>query len=261
MRIFSSDLGSVRIVREGTPDGQGWQAPRRRRDEGALEVEMASFKGKRMSFLVILLAASLFAACASGVSSRAVEGLDDLAVVVRVGAPPSAHLELEEPQAKALAAQVADRVSGLVPAYALEQSIHSSFVESSTAATRWRVADPLEVAGALGSLLTREETPRYERLRELGVDGVLEVRVGEWGVIAGQERSGGFLRMEARLIRLDRGSRVVWRGRAELDRLRDGGLEGVDVQSLLQEERAVERVVSDLAAAAGTRLAGLMGLE
>ncbi len=223
-----------------------------------------SARGKRLSMSVLVAGAFLVAtaSCGARAPMQRAGSVDRLAVIVRVkegatvrtGDLLASHDSTEDPVDDRLAAMI----DGLVSPYALEEWLRQAWVEALDRPVSWTMVPSLEVASALGALLAREEQPRYDALRSIGVDTVLEISVTDWGIQGRRDAVGGFLRMEARLIKLSRRERVVWRSRERVDRARGGFMPRNEAYRLLEDESALEALLADLMSAAGARLARVM---
>ncbi len=188
--------------------------------------------------------------------------VDHLAVIVRVHDEASIDVARAMPVdpegAERLESLLAERLQRMFPPYAFEESLRQAWVDALAKPARFEVVPSLQVASALGSLLAKEENPRYDRLSSIGVDAVLEINITDWGLRANSEHLGGVLRINARLIRLDRRERVVWRTRERINRVRAEVIRAEEAPVLLESDAALQDVLGDLLSYAGRRLARSM---
>lgn len=214
--------------------------------------------------------ALLLSGCAHGpLSPQAARRLHEVAIVPRVEAPPVAWVARGDRGlapgggARAYDAELEAAVARAVTGYELEEALRAAFTAELGAPPPWRLASPLDVASALGTLLAREREPDWSALVPLGVDGVFDLAVVGWGLWdAGPEApTAGWMVVRARLLEPGSG-RVLWSSEVRVNRSEAPapGSTAVETGEGPPSPGAVRSALGEVVDAAAARLARDLGI-
>jgi hypothetical protein len=167
-------------------------------------------------------------ACAHHVTYAPEQGgkIRRLAIVVRVlgqasGEVPEAMRKGQTPE------QIGKKLEAEVSPFEAAERLRSGLIEHLPDVPPWSTVVPsVQAESVLGSLLTVDRpvnTPEFDDLQRIGVDGVLYVEVERWGAGTRDDQAGYFVRGNGRLFTLPDHD-TLWR--QSFDELSSGGLPG-----------------------------------